>query len=83
MATAEGKRRRTRQTQTFAVVSQFFHLASELLVQDFGRAAAPYVASRALGAGHRTNGSVIGICSWYRLWCGTPEIESLNEISGR
>lgn len=38
--------------------------------------------ARLLGAGRGTNGGVIGICSWYRLWCGTPEIESLNEISG-
>lgn len=34
---------------------------SVLQLQDIGRAA----AGQAPGAGHRTNGSVIGICSWY------------------
>lgn len=57
-ADAEGQHPRTRQIQTIAVVSQFFRSASELQLQGFGRAAALYVASRALGRWPR-----------YKWWC--------------
>lgn len=78
----KGNNREQAQIETFAIVSQFSRSASELQLQGLDRATPLYVASQAVGAGWGTNGGVIGICSWYRLWCGTPEIESLNEISG-
>lgn len=82
-ADAEGQQPRTRQIETFAIVSRFSRSTSELQLHGLDRATALALAlaSQAVSAGWGTNGGVIGICSWYRLWCGTPEIESLNEIS--